>query len=67
MRDKSLEQDDARGRDERWKDSHQSMIAERKEALVREDGMTPRDAERRATQLQELATKRARARAEGRG
>lgn len=65
MRDKALAKDTARGRDDRWKDAHQSMAAERKEAFVR-DGMSPGDAERKANRLQERATNRARARSEGR-
>jgi hypothetical protein len=66
MREKALKDDTARGRDDRWRDAHQSMVAERKEAFIREDGLSSAEAEAKAKRLQERATNRARARAEGR-
>ena len=66
METEALSKASAKDRDRRWRDAHQSMVAERKEAFAR-DGLDPAEAERKAKRLQERATNRARAQSEGRG
>lgn len=55
----------AKRRDERWTDAHQSMIADRKEAFIK-DGLAPAQAERKAKHMQEAVTNQARSESEGR-
>ena len=62
---KPLHELTARERDERWTHAHQQQIANRKKQLERD--MSPREAERQASRMQESATNRARAMTEGKG
>lgn len=60
MNKKPLGECDASEKDARWRDTHKAMIAERKELLLSDGKMSPREAERRATDLQDKATHDAR-------
>lgn len=64
---KSLRDMTATERDERWTHAHQKMIADRKRMMVEGDGMDPREAERKASRMQESVTNRARAETERSG
>jgi hypothetical protein len=55
-----------REKDDRWRNSHQQQIAKRKAMLSANGQMTPAEAERKATRMQEGVTNRARAQTEGR-
>ena len=54
----------AKERDDRWRRAHHEQIGKRKAMLERD--MSPADAERKATRMQEAVTNRARAQTEGR-
>lgn len=60
MKDKHLRDCDAKESDARWRATHEQMIAERKEMLLSDGKLTPREAERRATELQNKVTPDAR-------
>lgn len=64
---KSLRDMTAAERDERWTHAHQQQIAKRKRMLVEGDRMDPREAELKASRMQEAVTNRARAETERSG
>jgi hypothetical protein len=65
MREKPLSECTAKERNERWKESHQSMVRERAEGFAAGGRMSREDAYRKASDMQVAVTNRARAETEG--